>query len=240
MPSCECAASWLTGHCSLPTVPHGTAEAFDELDACFVQSPDLSEKKFLEKLDGQMRDASEEAKLLMAELLFLNLVVVSRTSVGQKKKIEIIETALSWMDDPPVVPASVVESLAEGVLNPGTFYMTRRDVCLTFLIHVGQAWKALSHDEQTAVITDPWQWKGWLYRLDAGSAITQREALIHLDAPRCLRRVCPGRAQEAHRQAVGGARHRRARATSISRSLRSEPPSPASSGAPTSTGTPPA
>jgi len=160
-----------------------TAAAFDELDACFVRSPDLSDKTFIEKLEGQMRAASEEAKLLMAELLFLNLVVISRTSVGQKKKIEIIDTALSWMGDPPVLPASVVDSLAEGVLNPGTFFMTRRDVCLTFLIHVGQAWKALGHEEQTAVITDPWQWKEWLYGLDAGSAITQREALIHLMHP---------------------------------------------------------
>lgn len=161
-----------------------SAACFDELHERFVEGPnDATAPTFMDKLEVQLEEASDDATLLMAELLFVYLAIVSRLSMGQAKKLEILETVLRWMDEPAAVPDEARPALVDGVLKPGTFYMTRREVCLKFLVEVGQVWCSLSPDEQAATMADPWVFKAFVYGIDVGSALTQREALIHLLFP---------------------------------------------------------
>jgi hypothetical protein len=100
--------------------------------------------------------------------------------VTGRKKLEIMTAILNFMRAPSEVPEALRSALDHGFLNPGTFYLTRRDVQLSFLIEFGEAWKALSTAEQTDCLADPWSFKRFLFGLPIHSAYAQREGLLHL------------------------------------------------------------
>lgn len=148
-----------------------TIEAFDELDRCFVQQPDTSAASFMDKLQLQLESASPAAVQLTAELLYVHLLLT--VSVGGAKKREIVGTVLSWMPDSAEVPDDVDSAFDHGLVKPGTFYATRRDVALTFLIRFGQRWCTLDPTESEELLDDPWAFKEFVWSLPVASAFTQ-------------------------------------------------------------------
>jgi MoxR-like ATPase len=168
----------------VPGRPVWTAEHFDELDEWFVKRPDLSDGTFMQKLHEQMEPVSEDGHLLMAELLFLNLVVISKNSVSEDRKVAILDEALGWMQQPVAIPPAVREALEIGIVNPGQWYMTRRDVGLSFLVAVGQRVKALSEVDRRTTLSDPWAWRALLDEVEIGPDVkTSRHAMLHLTHP---------------------------------------------------------
>ena len=158
-----------------------TVDAFNELDYCFVQQPDTSSASFMNKLQIQLDSASPAAVQLTAELLFVHFLLT--VSVGGAKKREIVGTVLSWMPEPVPVPAELDPAFDLGLVKPGTFYSTRRDVGLTFLIRFGQHWSALDTATADGLLGDPWAFKEFVWSLPVASAFTQRNALLHLVHP---------------------------------------------------------
>lgn len=158
-----------------------SVDGFDELDRFFVQQPDTSSASFMDKLHRQLEGASPNAVQLAAELLYVHLLLT--VSVGGTKKREIVGTVLSWMPEPVAVPEEVDSAFDHGLVKPGTFYATRRDVALTFLIRFGRRWCELAEQEVERLLGDPWAFKEFVWSLPVGSAFTQRNALLHLVHP---------------------------------------------------------
>lgn len=153
-----------------------TAENFAALRQHFIEQPDLGKDSYLEKLEGQLRGAG--VIQLMAELHYIHFLLPS--TVTGRKKLEIITAILAVMESPSNVPEALHGALGHGFINPGTFYLTRRDAQLSFLIEFGQAWKGLSTAEQDEHLADPWSFKRFLFELPIHSAYAQREGLLHL------------------------------------------------------------
>ncbi len=155
-----------------------TSDNFATLRRHFVEQPDLGRDNYLEKLEGQLAGSSDPAIQLMAELHYVYLLL-PHTMSGAKKR-EILGTILGFMQQPVAIPAALAEALDHGFLNPGTFYLTRRDAQLSFLIEFGEAWKALSAGDKKRLLDDPWAFKEFAFALPVHSAYSQREGLLHL------------------------------------------------------------
>lgn len=159
-----------------------TAATFEELYERFVEQPDLTPGvSFEEKLAEQLSESSWEACQLMAELLYLHLLI--STKVGSKRKRELIELVLSWADDDAEIPDDLAGALEQGIVNPGTWFNTRRDTLLAWLIEFGRQWKALAEPRQGELLEDPWEFRDFCHQLPEHSAFLQREALLHLVHP---------------------------------------------------------
>ncbi|BEL03978.1 hypothetical protein Q0Z83_021690 [Actinoplanes sichuanensis] len=158
-----------------------TAAAAEELIERFVHAPDLSSKTFLEKLQTQLAGASSQAIRLMAELAVIYELTPVNVGVPAKRRMVEGVLALSGAADP--LPDRVLEAFTGGVANPGTWYMTRPDVQLTFLIRSVVALTALTDEDRAGVTSDPWLFRDLLGSVPLGSGYNQRAALLHLMFP---------------------------------------------------------
>jgi 5-methylcytosine-specific restriction protein B len=158
-----------------------TAAAADELVVHFVNAPDLSSKTFLEKLQTQLADVSPRAIRLMAELAVI--YELTPVNVGVPAKRRMVESILAVAGAAGPLPDRVLEAFTGGVANPGTWYMTRPDVQLTFLIRCVVALTALTDNERTTVTSDPWLFRDLLGSVPLNSGYNQRAALLHLMFP---------------------------------------------------------
>lgn len=154
---------------------------FVELDVCFVQRPDQGSRTFMQKLEDQLRDASDDAVLLMAELLALHLLVP--VNLKASTKTQLVQTVLSWASRQASVPGEVENAFEHGFVRPGTFYLTRRDVQVTCLINFGARLVGLPVEERRRVLDDPADFKRLVMSTEPRSAYTQRNALLHLFHP---------------------------------------------------------
>ena len=161
-----------------------------ELRERFLDQPDESKMKFLEKLRGQLDDGPPEVRQLMAETLYLHLLIVS-TKNGSNKR-HTIDTVLNWSSSPVTIQEDLVAALTPGIANPGQYFHVKRPNQVGFLIEFVEQWKELGADEQTRLLTDPWAFKDFVLGLEFNSVLltgepnsyrTQREALLHLVFP---------------------------------------------------------
>lgn len=164
-----------------PTARIWSADHFEELDRRFVQRPDAGADSFLDKLAGQLDGASPGSVQLAAELLYVYFLVT--VMVGGVRKRQIVQEVLGWMPDPPAIDPRLDRAFDHGLVNPGTFFNTRRDAALTFLILFGQRWCSSDADERARLFGDPWTFKQMVWSLPVESAFTQRNALLHLVHP---------------------------------------------------------
>ena len=161
-----------------------------ELHERFLNHPDESSDSFLEKLQQQLADSSPEVYQLMGEVLyFYFLIVTTKNSATQQR---VIDTVLGWSPSPIAIPPDLVAGLTPGITNPGPYFHTGRPFQVGFLIAFVEQWKEKRPDEQHSLLADPWEFKGFVMRLNFRSALlqgypnkprTQREALLHLVFP---------------------------------------------------------
>lgn len=86
----------------------------DELRQRFVESPDESPAVFLEKLKGQLAEASPEAIQLMAEMLWV--LMLFQSNVSASKKRENIEYVWGWSgSDFPVAQPLMADEVIRGL-----------------------------------------------------------------------------------------------------------------------------
>ena len=173
-----------------PGEPIWSIPRLRELRERFLDQPDESKMKFLEKLRGQLDDGTPEVPQLMAEALYLHLLIVSTRNGDNKRRT--IDTVLSWSSSPVTVQEDLVAALTPGIANPGQYFHVKRPNQVGFLIEFVEQWKELGADEQTRLLTDPWAFKDFVMGLEFNSVLltgepnsyrTQREALLHLVFP---------------------------------------------------------
>ncbi len=118
-----------------PGKPIWSEEHLLELQEHFVDNPDLTGgKTFLEKLRDQLAPASPHAVQLMAELHVVHFLLVWTGAISASKKIQDLEAILSWMPNPPAIPEGIRLAMEPGLVHPGQWVLTRRDVQLSWLI----------------------------------------------------------------------------------------------------------
>ena len=153
-----------------------TAEVVEDLIRRFIDDEDGSSRSFIEKLEDQMRGASQETSLLMAELIFIHLLPLRNVTLGTKRRL--IDVVGSWAPRPFEMPADFNEPLDRGIFSGGAGFNTGRPQHLRFLIRMAQKWLELSADERRVLLGDPWLFKDFLYDLPLNGAMSQRNALL--------------------------------------------------------------
>lgn len=159
------------------------ASTASELVDRFVKAPDAAGGSFTEKMSGQFASASDDARLLMAELVALQLLPASSTAIGAAKKAERIETVLRLMDHPVQIPDEIKLAFGSGAFNPGTRMMQNLYGAMVILINFVNDWVALDDDRRLQLLEDPWAFRDFVRAVDGEPFPSQRLALMYLVHP---------------------------------------------------------
>ncbi|WP_328811370.1 McrB family protein [Rhodococcus sp. NBC_00294] len=160
-----------------------TETNFSALKELFVDRPDISAQNYLSKMRLQMDGASDDQILLMAELHLLYLL--PSHSVGPARRRQIVETILKMEEDPFAIGAEFDQAFEVAHIRPGTFWSTRRDLHIGYLVRAGATLfeEYPSVDDRRDLFADPWMLKDFLHSVPVNSATAQRELLLHLVHP---------------------------------------------------------
>ena len=161
-----------------------------ELRQRFLDHPDESNAKFLEKLAGQLEDSPPEVYQLMGEILFFHFLIVhTKNSTAEQR---VINQVLGWSPTPVSIPGDLVAALTPGLVNPGQNFHSGRPFQIGYLIEFVERWKEKGPVEQHQLLDHPWEFRDFAVGLDFRSELlkgdpnrprTQREALLHLVFP---------------------------------------------------------
>ncbi len=164
-----------------PGEPIWTSEAASELVAHFLNAPDTGGGSFLVKLRSQLAGVSPEAVQLMAELAVIYELAPANVGVPAKRRV--VAGVLAIAGDTRPLPDRILEAFTGGIANPGTWYLTRPDIQLAFLVRLVGALTALTEEERKAAADDPWRFRDLLQAVPLDSGYGQRAALLHLMYP---------------------------------------------------------
>ncbi|WP_152529339.1 McrB family protein [Nocardiopsis chromatogenes] len=131
-----------------------------ELDEAFIENLDEGRGSFVEKLQRQLKGLSDEAVVLAAELLYLNMLPLSSSQLSPERKREIIDEALVLSSRPVRIPEELDAAL-EGFLLGGQAFLNYRWAQFAFLIRMASR---LIGDRDGAdggpdLLSDPWNFR---------------------------------------------------------------------------------
>jgi 5-methylcytosine-specific restriction enzyme B len=159
-------------------------EHLDELDRYFIERPDKSkDKRFLEKLQEQLGDASPDAIQLMAEIHVVHFLIIWTGAISASKKRADVEAILSWMPTPVALPDDIAAAFGPGFVHPGQWVITRRDTQLVWLVRFAQAWQRETTERQQQIADDPWEAKLFAEGVVTPQSDASRLAFLHLAHP---------------------------------------------------------
>ena len=172
--------------------PLWTATLVEEVRAAFVDHPDESDAKFFDKLEGQMRPASANAKRLMAEMLWA--LMLFQSNIGAAKKRESIALVWGWSGTALDMTHPLLSDAAlEGVGNPGTAYNTGRWREIGYLIGLSLDLAQRSRDERSTLFVDRDRFEQWLKDAPQEGYRQYRHVLRYLAFPDLNERITQNR-----------------------------------------------
>ncbi|MGW3890514.1 AAA family ATPase [Micromonospora chokoriensis] len=154
-------------------------EAAQELFLAYNARPDEGSDAFLVKLHRQLDDASDEVKLLVAELLTLQALPLSNLTPATKRRR--VEAVLAWMREPAAIPEPVLAAFQQKTWNGGTGAHTMLWKWLADAVQFLLAWWALPEQRRALALGDPWVWQEVVYEKKLMPSL--REALLYLAFP---------------------------------------------------------
>ena len=157
-----------------------TPAVLDDLHQRFIVGADWGEGNFETKLESQLADAPDEVILLLAELLFFNLLAAEDITAPTKR--ERVDFILQLMADPVAVPDDLVEAFKVGIARIGSG-KNHRYWQLAYLIEFARRWKGSADEERQRLLRDPWAFKAFASDQESFKAGLQREAMLHLFFP---------------------------------------------------------
>lgn len=158
-----------------------TAQNIRDLHTLWAASEKQDGKGFNANLELQIAGATDDQKLLMAEVLAFQLLPIARV-MGHAKKRERVESALKLMQHPVEIPRVFDIAFAGGAFNPGVGMQSHINHAVTVVLDVLLAWTQLSNDDQQGALADPRRWRDVVMGADQGFP-TQRYALLYLVHP---------------------------------------------------------
>ncbi|WP_199700402.1 McrB family protein [Galactobacter valiniphilus] len=158
-----------------------TDDNVDSLFTYFVEAPDTSGASFMEKLRTQLTPAPAGAIVLFAELLLLDLLPLANLTPGKKR--ELLEAVLGFSDNPPALPADVLEALEHGVFHGGQGFNQRRWYHLVLLLELVRWFRSLPEVAQEKAMTDPFAWREIVNKIPGTPEPALRNSLLFLGHP---------------------------------------------------------
>ncbi|MFC0681782.1 McrB family protein [Lysobacter korlensis] len=160
-----------------------TESVITELEQTFVAATTTPGVTFTEQLAVQLAPASDDAKLLMAELVTLQLLPASTDSIGARKKAERVEAVLQLMSHPVQIPEEISAAFASGAFNPGTRMSSNLGAAMTIVVNFAAAWTRTGADHREELLGDPWAFRDFVLRVSGESFPSQRYSLMFLVHP---------------------------------------------------------
>lgn len=148
----------------LPDTPVWKPEFVSELIECIIENPDESAEKFWVKLDRQLSTASMQAKVLLAEILWL-MFIFPHNPMKPETKRERIKTVLKWAGFTNKFPEQFLSyELLHGIGGAGLFFNNLwRE--LTFALTLFQLLLQKNPEYLNKILNDPWEWGEWLVEI---------------------------------------------------------------------------
>ncbi|MFB0836059.1 AAA family ATPase [Arthrobacter halodurans] len=173
----------------------------DELRSVFVDAPDPEAGNFVEKLEVQLAHASDDARLLMAELVCWQLLPISPGAIGERAKKERVQTLLGYMDHPVQIPTEVSKAFKSGSFNPGTAMSNNLYAALVMIIGLLDGWLRQTEAEKERLLGDAWAWRDFVNDLPGHRFPTQRNTLSYIVHPQRISSIV----SEKHKLAIRAA-----------------------------------
>lgn len=154
-----------------------------ELEQTFVASTTTPGQSFIEQLQVQLKPVSDDAKLLMAELVALQLLPASTDAIGARKKAERVESVLGMMSRPVQIPSEIDHAFGFGSFNPGTRMSSALGAAMTIVVNFAAAWTRLDSARHEELLDDPWAFRDFILSVPGESFPSQRWSLMYLFHP---------------------------------------------------------
>ncbi|MBH0130559.1 AAA family ATPase [Salinibacterium sp. NK8237] len=154
-----------------------------ELEAHFVAAEAIPGKTFMEQVAIQLAEVSDDAKLLMAELVAFQLLPASTDSIGEQAKRARVNGILQLMEHPVLIPAEVDSVFPFGSFNPGMRMANNLGAAMTIIVNFAIAWVRIPEEERDELLTDPWTFRDWILTIPGERFPSQRHALEYLIHP---------------------------------------------------------
>lgn len=168
--------------------------------AQFVERFDEGKGTFLEKFRKQLEAADDDVLQVAAELLYVQQFFTSLT--GVEKKIENVQTVLSWRTRAIHIPEWAVVGLKRGLAGDQSFNQHRPYHLAwlnEFLIH----WHGLGADIRIDLLKDPWRFAQTVRKVEfeGGAHQPMREAWLYLIFPDSFENISSRRDKKLIREA---------------------------------------
>jgi hypothetical protein len=152
------------------------------LQSNWIGSPRVEGANFVQNLAIQLEEETDAVKLLMAEIVAIQILPIAAV-MGHAKKTEKVEAVLRLMKHRVSIPTLFDEAFGGGAFNPGTGMMSRINHAVTIIVNLAKAWVDLDVEEQERVLEDPRAWRSLVLSVDGDPFPTQRYALMYLVHP---------------------------------------------------------
>ncbi|MCT1607796.1 winged helix-turn-helix domain-containing protein [Nesterenkonia massiliensis] len=132
-------------------------------------------KGFTGSLTVQIADATDDQKLLMAEILATQMLPIA--GIGHAKKTERINTVLDLMEHRVEIPRVFDETFAVGAYGPGRSLVISVNLAVMLILEMLCAWTDLDQQAQERLLSESKQWRGFIYCISGTNFPTQRNSL---------------------------------------------------------------
>ena len=174
-----------------PGTPIWTPHWLDGLHEWFLEQPAVSRmSEFLPSLERQLADGPAEVHQLMAETLYVHLLIQAQTVATKRERIE---TVLGWHPNTVSFPGRLNDGLEGKLVNAeGGFGNKFISYQVGTLIESVVHWKTLGSSEHERLIQDPWAFKDFLFTIRFTSSLLankqntgdlERHMLLHIVHP---------------------------------------------------------
>ncbi|MCC9186219.1 ATPase [Mycolicibacterium mageritense DSM 44476 = CIP 104973] len=168
-----------------------TPANLEELRQRLVVNPIVgAEQNFGQKLAQQLNTADDDVKWLAVELLAVYFLISRGAISPSLKRATLKAVAPEEQPDPPGWQR-ILDTMGEGIANPGVGYNINRDQQLGYLIDFCLRFKAVGDGQkQRELLDNPWQLRDFADDVTEGIAVREmRHILLHLLRPDDFERI---------------------------------------------------
>jgi MoxR-like ATPase len=175
-----------------------TEAVVTELEETFISARSVPGASFIDQLTAQLDGSTDDAKLLMAELVALQLLPASTDAIGARKKAERVDAVLGLMEYPVQIPPEISDAFGYGAFNPGTRMSSNLGAAMTIVVNFAAAWVRAGADRRETLLEDPWAFRDFVNAVDGENFPSQRWSLMFLVHPQTFVSIV----SEAHKRQI--------------------------------------
>ncbi|MCF8570469.1 AAA family ATPase [Gordonia sp. HY002] len=170
-----------------------TDENIATLIKSFVNQPDVTGGSFSDKLDKQLAEVSDDARVLFAEIYLLQMLPTMQ--FRKATKIANIDAVLHGIDYE--IPDEILAAFDNPVFYGGVAFAIRRFQQLSVAIEFARYVRSFTTEEIDAAFREPLQWRSMVKAAPGGSEPSMRECLTYLGHPNYFMSIVASQHKEA-------------------------------------------